>query len=198
MRNKSTAASTACHDDHYKAKDGNVFLQDCQDLPRPVREGGHRASGDGCSRHPARGAMRHSRRCSITVIAAILLAAGWVAALLARSEGPPSAASVSEPRAAQTPASKPAPARGPEAGTRPASRSHLHRRRRLHRLPRRSERRATSTRCTGVPITRDRRRPTAGANPATDPRRSTRTIRPSLARFASSRRSRRVRRARSA
>jgi hypothetical protein len=63
--------------------------------------------------------MRHSRRCSITVIAATLLAAGWVAALLARSEGPPSAASVSEPRAAQTPASKPAPPAGQKPATGP-------------------------------------------------------------------------------
>ena len=67
--------------------------------------------------------MRHSRRCSITVIAATLLAAGWVAALLARSEGPPPATSVSETRAAQTPASKPAPPAGqnPAAGPQAAA-----------------------------------------------------------------------------
>ena len=81
--------------------------------------------------------MRHSRRCSIAVIAAILLAAGWVAALLAAIGGATVAGEHVRASRGTDSRLQACTARGPEAGDWPASGSHLHRRRRLHRLPRR-------------------------------------------------------------
>ena len=105
--------------------------------------------------------MRHSPRCSITVIAATLLAAGWVAALLARLEGPLSAASVSSPRAAQirlqsAPPAGQKPATGPQAaatyiGDAAGIDCHDDQKKLLQHDD------------GGARITRDRRRPTAGA-----------------------------------
>ena len=122
-----------------EAKDGDVFLQDCQDLPRPVVTAAIEPAGMDvrdiqrgglCGIHDA----VRSRSSPLT-----LLGAGWVAALLARSEGPPPATSVSETRAAQTPASKPAAPAGQNPAAGPQAAATVHRRHRLHRLPRRSE-----------------------------------------------------------
>ena len=114
--------------------------------------------------------MQLSRRGSITVIAATLLAAGWVAALLARSEGPPSATSVSDTRAAQTPASKPAPPAGQKPGPGPQAAATYIGDAACIDCHDDQKKSYFNTMHGRVPITRDRRRPNHGLRNLPRPR----------------------------